>query len=111
MMPRSTPRKRTAAMTCDEISPPPRTARSESDSEPRSQADVKTHFIGTPVKNETTRSPADSSYSAMTHSPSTPKHYEGESNVQVLHFGRNVNVSQSAEAIHFKDDNSRWEIG
>mmetsp|Transcript_104360 Transcript_104360/g.164665 ORF Transcript_104360/g.164665 Transcript_104360/m.164665 type:complete len:371 (+) Transcript_104360:77-1189(+) len=75
-------------------------AKSESSSVSSS---VQTHFIGTPSRPRKSTIIGDDSPSW------TPR--LRESNIQVLHFGSKVNVSQSSEAVHFKDDFTRWEIG
>lgn len=95
----------------------PRTHQTEPDSEPNSDKKGESppdrkrapnHFIGTPIR-KTKSSPIIGDDIPCT--PDTPRHFVGEANIQVLHFGSNVNVSQSSEAVHFKDDFTRWDVG
>lgn len=96
----------------------------EPDSEPNSDqkgvSPPQNHFIGTPPPNSkpkratTIGNAGDLETQCQTSESlgaTTPRHFAGESNIQVLHFGPRVNVSQSSEAVHFKDDFTRWELG
>jgi len=55
------------------------------------------HYIFTPDKKA--------------HRHSVSPNFAGESNVQILSFGKEVHVSHSAESVLFQDDRTGWDVG